>query len=101
MNVNAKLPERSSSGSASYDLSAVETAVVPVHGKCLVKIGLAIATPPDCYGRVAPRSGLAVKNFIDVGAGVIESDYRGEIGVVLFNFSSEDFCINMGTGLHR
>ena len=96
MNVNAKLPVRSSSGSAGYDLSAAETAVVPAHGKCLVKTGLAIAMPPGCYGRVAPRSGLAVKKFIDVGAGVIDSDYRGELGVVLFNFSNEDFCINMG-----
>ena len=62
MNVNAKLPVRSSSGSAGYDLSAAETAVVPAHGKCLVKIGLALAMPPGCYGRVAPQSGLAVKN---------------------------------------
>ena len=90
---------RSSSGSAGYDLSAAETAVIPAHGKCLVKTGLAIAMPPDCYGRVAPRSGLAVKKFIDVGAGVIDSDYRGEINVVLFNFSSEDFCINVGDGI--
>ena len=52
MNVNAKLPVRSSSGLAGYDLSAAETAVVPAHGKCLAKTGLAIATPPDCYGRV-------------------------------------------------
>ena len=96
MNVNAKLPVRSSSGSAGYDLAAAETAVIPAHGKCLVKTGLAIAMPPGCYGRVAPRSGLAVKKFIDVGAGVIDSDYRGELGVVLFNFSNEDFCINMG-----
>ena len=42
------------------------------------------------------RPGLAIKEFIDVGAGVIDSDYRGEIGVVLFNFSEEEFCINMG-----
>ena len=51
---------------------------------------------PDCYGRIAPRSGLALKKFIDVGAGVIDSDYRGEIGVILFNFGNEDFEINMG-----
>ena len=94
--VNAKLPLRSSSRSAGYDLSAAKTAVVPVHGKCVVKTGLAIALPPDCYGCVTPRSGLAVKKFIDVGAGVIDSDYRGELGVILFNFSNEDFCINMG-----
>ena len=67
-----------------------------MHGKCLVKTGLAMALPPGCYGRVAPRSGLALKKFIDVGAGVIDSDYRGKLGVILFNFSNEDFVINMG-----
>ena len=45
---------------------------------------------------LAPRSGLALKKFIDVGAGVIDSDYRGEIGVVLFNFGEDDFVVNMG-----
>ena len=87
---------RSSLGSAGYDLSTTETAVAPAHGKCLVKIGLAIAKPPGCYGRVAPRSGLAIKKFIDMEARVIDSDYRGELGVVLFKFSNKDFCINMG-----
>lgn len=52
--------------------------------------------PSGCYGRVAPRSGLAVKNFIDVGAGVVDSDYRGNVGVVLFNFSDEDFQVKKG-----
>jgi dUTPase len=42
-------------------------------------------------GRVAPRSGLASKNFIDTGAGVIDADYRGEVKVLLFNFSDVDF----------
>ena len=42
-------------------------------------------------GRVAPRSGLACKNFIDTGAGVIDADYRGEVKVLLFNFSDVDF----------
>jgi dUTP pyrophosphatase len=57
---------------------------------------LAIAIPEGHYGRIAPRSGLAVKNFIDVGAGVIDMDYRGPVGVVLFNHSGDDFHIKQG-----
>ena len=95
-NVNAKLPVRGMAGAAGYDLTAAQAAVVPAHSKCLVKTGLAIAIPADCYGRIAPRSGLALKKFIDVGARVIDSDYRGEIGVVLFNFGNDDFVVNMG-----
>ena len=55
-----------------------------------------MALPPGCYGRIAPRSGLALKKFIDVGTGVIDADYRGEVGVILFNFGKEDFVVNMG-----
>lgn len=47
-------------------------------------------------GRVAPRSGLASKHFIDTGAGVIDADYRGEVKVLLFNFSEVDFTIQAG-----
>lgn len=57
----------------------------------MVKTGLSIAIPADTYARIAPRSGLAVKHFIDTGAGVVDEDYRGEIGVVLFNHSDVDF----------
>ena len=96
MNGNANLPVRGTEGAAGYDLAAAEAAVVPAHGKCLVKTGLQIALPPGCYGRIAPRSGLAIKKFIDVGAGVIDADYRGEVGVILFNFSDTDFMVNMG-----
>ena len=96
MNVNARLPVRSSEGAAGYDLSAAHPAVVPAHGKCLVKTGLAMAIPNGCYGRIAPRSGLALKKFIDIGASVIDADYRGEVGVILFNFSDTDFEVNMG-----
>ena len=60
-----------------------------------------MALPPDCYGRIAPRSRLAQKKFIDVGAGVVDSDYRGELGVILFNFSEEDFVVNMGDKIAR
>ena len=56
-----------------------------------MKTGISIAVPDGCYGRLAPRSGLAVKKYIDISAGVIDADYRGEIGVVLLNHSEEDF----------
>merc|ERR1711966_580167 len=53
--------------------------------------GLSIATPSSTYARIAPRSGLAAKKMIHVGAGVVDEDYRGEVGVVLFNHGSEPF----------
>jgi dUTP pyrophosphatase len=70
--------------------SAVDT-VVPARGKQTVQTGISIHVPTGTYGRVAPRSGLAVKHFIDVGAGVIDEDYRGEVMVLLFNHGEADF----------
>ena len=96
MSANAKLRARGAAGAAGYDLAAAQSTVVPAHGKCLVKTGLSMALSPDCYGRIAPRSGFTLKRFIDVGAGVIDSDYRGEIGVILFNFGEEGFIVTMG-----
>ena len=64
---------------------------VPSHGKVLAKTDIKIALPDGCYGRIAPRSGLAHKHFIDVGAGVIDQDYRGNVGVILFNLGDHDF----------
>ena len=51
---------------------------------------------PGTYAQIAPRSGLAIRNFIDVGAGVVDLDYRGEIKVILFNHSAEDFAVQAG-----
>ena len=70
---------------------SAEDTVIPARGKGIVKTDLAIAIPHGTYARVAPRSGLAVKNFIDTGAGVIDEDYRGNVGVVLFNHAETDF----------
>lgn len=76
-------------------ISAVDT-VVPAKGRAIVPTDLSIAIPQGTYGRVAPRSGLAVKHFIDVGAGVVDADYRGPLGVVLFNFGEQDFVVKRG-----
>ena len=93
---NATTPVRGSPYSAGYDLFSSADIIVKAHGKALVPTDLMVAVPPNCYGRVAPRSGLALKKFIDVGAGVVDSDYRGPLGIVLFNFSDEDFEVKKG-----
>ena len=92
----AKLPYRGSADAAGYDLSAAVATTVPAHGKALVKTRLKMALPRGTYGRIAPRSGLAWKKHIDVGAGVIDRDYRGEVGVILVNLSAEEQAIESG-----
>lgn len=71
--------------------------IVPARGKQLIKTDIQIELPKGCYGRIAARSGLAVNNFIDVGAGVIDEDYMGSIGILLFNHSSDvNFMVKRG-----
>jgi dUTP pyrophosphatase len=62
----------------------------------LVDTDIAISVPAGTYGRIAPRSGLASKHFIDTGAGVIDADYRGQVKVLLFNHSDKDFEVKEG-----
>ena len=96
LNNNAALPKRSTEGAAGYDLCASHDCTIPAGGKGLVKTGLSISFPVGLYARIAPRSGLALKKFIDVGAGVVDSDYRGDVGVVLFNHGDQEFQVKMG-----
>ena len=93
---NATLPTRGSVLSAGYDIYASEEAVIPAQGQGLVGTDISVAVPIGTYGRVAPRSGLAVKHGISTGAGVIDADYRGEVKVVLFNHAQKDFTIQKG-----
>lgn len=92
----ATIPKRGSEFSAGLDLASAEEKIIPAGERALVKTDLAIACPADTYARIAPRSGLALKKGIDVGAGVIDADYRGPVGVILFNWGKEDFEIKVG-----
>ena len=89
-------------GDAGFDLYATEDCVIQPGEQRLIKTGISVSFSPDYYLRIAPRSGLAYKNGIDTMAGVIDSSYRGEIGVILRNHSvatEEDtgaFIINRG-----
>ena len=93
---HAIVPKRGSPQSAGIDLSSCMDLVIPAGERGLVKTDLAIACQEGTYGRIAPRSGLALKKGIDVGAGVVDSDYRGPVGILLFNFGKEDFEIKRG-----
>jgi dUTP diphosphatase len=85
----AVLPTRGSPSAAGLDLYSIETVCLHSNQRLLVRTGLAVAIPEGFYGRLAPRSGLATKNGLDVLAGVIDSDYRGEIQCLLYNTSNE------------
>jgi len=93
---HAKTPTRGSAVAAGYDLYAAEDMVIEAGKRACVKTDIQIEVPDGTYGRVAPRSGLAAKHGIDVGAGVIDKDYRGNVMVLLFNFG--DSAFNVGRG---
>jgi dUTP pyrophosphatase len=93
----ARMPTQGTAFSAGYDLYAAESAVIPKFSRKLIKTNISLAIPINYYGRIAPRSGLAFKNGIDVLAGVIDSDYRGDIGVILYNTdNNNDFSVAVG-----
>lgn len=92
----ATLPTRGSSCAAGLDVCSIEEVSIEPRGRALARTGLAVAVPLGFYGRVAPRSGLAAKQGLDVLAGVIDSDYRGELCCVLYNTS--DAAINLPAG---
>lgn len=93
---NAVLPIRGSGLAAGYDLASAEDIIVPARGKAIAKTDLAMAIPLGHYGRIAPRSGFSWKKHTDIGAGVIDADYRGNVGVVIFNHSNQDINVSQG-----
>lgn len=82
--------------SAGLDLRAIQETWIKPGERALIKTGVSVAIPNNFFGSIRPRSGLAVKKGIDVLAGVIDCDYRGEIGVVLINLGSETFVVQPG-----
>ena len=89
LDARAVLPTRGSAAAAGLDLYSIEALCLEPGKRGIARTGLAVAVPEGYYGRVAPRSGLATKQGLDVLAGVIDADYRGEIGCLLHNTGSE------------
>ncbi|MDC1159442.1 dUTP diphosphatase [Candidatus Pelagibacter sp.] len=98
LNPKVELPTYKTSGASGMDLMAfIERPIkIPPHSSCLVPTGLSLAFSEEYEVQIRPRSGLAFKNKITVlnTPGTIDSDYRGEIKIILFNHGNEDFLIN-------
>jgi dUTP pyrophosphatase len=95
------MPAYQTAGAAGLDLSAAvaQSVVIEPGERRFVPTGIAVAIPQGFEGQVRPRSGLALKHGIGIvnSPGTIDSDYRGEIGIVLVNHGSEPFVVTSGT----
>lgn len=89
----AQLPQRTRDGDAGYDLRCVASVDIAPRGRAVVGTGLSVALPAGIAGLVLPRSGLAATSGVSVAnaPGLIDPNYRGEIRVILVNFSDEPF----------
>ncbi len=95
---DAVLPAYAHKSDAGMDLRSVDELTIPAGGRALVHTGLVMMLPPMYEAQVRPRSGLALKSGITVlnTPGTIDSGYRGEVGVILANFSQVDFKVAKG-----
>ena len=94
----AKVPTRATRDSAGYDLSSAESLTIKAHCRALIHTGVSVRIPKRYHIEIRPRSGLALRHGITVlnTPGTIDADYRGELMVVLFNTSDEDYAIEPG-----
>tara|TARA_B100001741_G_scaffold292362_1_gene273172 strand:+ start:63 stop:500 length:438 start_codon:yes stop_codon:yes gene_type:complete len=98
LNPKAELPKYKTEGSSGMDLMALieKPITIKPQDSALIPTGLSIAIPKDMEVQIRPRSGLAAKSSISVlnTPGTIDSDYRGEIKIILFNHGKEEFTVN-------
>ena len=93
---HGKCPVKQSKFNAGYDLFSAENKIILPWKNSLIKTDIAIELPFGTYGRIAPRSGLALQQMIDVGGGVVDCGFRGNVQVILFNHNQEPFMVSIG-----
>jgi len=96
INENAIIPEYATPGDAGMDLYSIEDYILKPGERKLFPTGLKMEYSKNYYTRIAPKSGLALKYGIGILAGVIDSGYRGEYGVILINHGTKDFEVKKG-----
>ena len=93
---NGKVPTRVTEFAAGYDLYSTKEITLKAKTRQGISMEIAILVPSGTNGRIAPRSGLALEHSIDIGACVVDEDYRGPIKVILINHRKEDFVVKVG-----
>ena len=94
---DAKLPTKNHESDTGYDVYSVEDKVIPARGSAVVSVGLKFAYIPDGYWvKVESRSGLGFKHGISAHPGIIDSGYRGDAGIKLYNNTDTDYTVKAG-----
>lgn len=94
----AKLPVRTTSGASCFDIHALESGTIPAKSRGFIRTGLAVAVDKGFEVQVRSRSGLALKQgvFVLNSPGTVDSDYRGEVGIILMNLGDDTFAYKAG-----
>ena len=96
LTTDAVVPTASTRGSAGMDIASRVCVIVPAKEWVAIPTGIAMEIPENCYARVAPRSGLAFHHGLMINAGVIDSDYRGEVKVIMYNPGTAAYHVAAG-----
>lgn len=96
LSMDGTIPTKGSKHAAGYDLYAPHGGVVPAWSRMLVPLEVSIELPSGYFAHILPRSGLAARHGIHIGAGVIDEDFKGNVSVLLMNLSSEMFVFRKG-----
>ena len=92
----AMIPVKGTPGAAGYDLFASENVEIQPWSRAVVQTDIQIYLPVGCYGRIAPRSGLAAEYGLLIGGGVCDRDYSGKLKIICFNMGDEKFTVRQG-----
>ena len=93
---DATIPSKGSKMAAGYDIHSAENKIIPPKKRALVKTDLEVQVPPGTYGRLAPKSSLTIKYDLDIGAGVVDEDFTGNLNVALINNGVNELAISKG-----
>lgn len=93
---NSYWPKKSSKNAAGFDLYSSDYYTIKPGSNQLIFTGLSFRFPKNTYGRIASRSGLALKSKVIVTGGVIDRDYTGNVGIILLNLGKEDYHVHLG-----